>query len=54
VNFLFSVEMKSGDSFEAFLQVRLDLFWLLRFRQNFKKLIIRQEVEAGECTALLL
>ena len=48
----FIIKVKSLNTFEALLQVRLHSPWLLCLRQNLKQLFVGQEVEAREQRSL--
>lgn len=44
---------EQASTFKAFLEVRLDIHWVLGLPQNLQKVIAGQEVEARELLALV-
>jgi len=54
MNSIVILELKISHSFEHFTQVRTHITNFLCLRENFKQLIIRQEIETSEIGTLLL
>lgn len=53
-NFEIFLELARGDPLERFVEVWLYCSWLLRLRQDFQELVVRQEEEPREVQAFHL
>ena len=47
-------EFEGFDVIKAFLEMRLDSLWVFGLAQDFKKVVVGQEVEPGEDLSLCL